>query len=269
MKTNQFFSIKRFGKYASCSIISNYRQTLLFWGAIWFAIFAISLLNMKGNYSNWNSEGWKVTLVFVFYISGLLNSGFAFTAFRSKERTITELMIPVSAFERFLYEFIDKIAVFLLLYPSIFYVSSSMAVGFRNALALPSKVSSATVNGISTFPFETVSLQKLTFNMEPGSFGMMFTLSVLAFILALAGSATFRKLPLIKTVVFVGLLLLTGIGYIYLVFEKWHLKQSWLVKLEHNVGSEQGFLMGTLVFAFIGLIALTFTYFKLKEKEAS
>ncbi|HOO84007.1 MAG TPA: hypothetical protein PLS94_05565 [Prolixibacteraceae bacterium] len=223
---------------------------------------------MKNTHSHWNSN-WDVIFMFGFYITGLLYSGFAFTAFRSKERTITELMIPVSAFERFLYEFIYKIVFFLLLYPSIFYVSSSMAVGFRNALAIPSKVSSATVNGISTFPFETVSFQKLTSDLEPGLFGMIFTLSVLAFVLALAGSATFRKLPLIKTIVFVGLLMLSVIGYTYLLFEKLKLDQSWMVKLEHNVSSEHGFLIGTLVFAFIGLVAMAFTYFKLKEKEAS
>ena len=267
MKTNQFFNIKRFGKYASCSFISNYRQTLLFWGAVWFAIFAISLLNMKGNYSNWNSEGWKVTFFVVFYISGLLYSGFAFPAFRSKERTITDLMIPVSSFERLLYEFIDKIIAFLLLYPAIFYAASCMAVGIRNTFTLGT--SHTTVNGVSTFPFETVSFDQLSSNLEPGLFGMLFMLSVLAFILALAGAATFRKLPLIKTIVFVGLVFLTGIGYSYLLFEKLKFSNPWIENLEHDLSAQQGFLIGKLIFAAIAVIALIFTYFKLKEKEAS
>jgi hypothetical protein len=266
MKTNHFFSIKRFGKYASCSFISNYRQTLLFWGSVWFAIFAISLLNMKSTHSNWNSN-WIVIFMFGFIITGLLYSGFAFTSFRSKERTITELMIPVSAFERFLYEFIDKIAVFLLLYPSIFYVSSSFAVGIRNSF--PGRVTSATYNNHTLFPFETFSFEKLTGDLEPELVTMIFTLSVLAFILALAGSATFRKLPLIKTVVFIGLVFLTGIGYFYLMLEKWQMKNPWISKLDNIIKEQNGFLIGTLVFALISLIALAYTYFKLKEKEAS
>ncbi len=266
MKTNQIFNINRFGKYASCSFISNYRQTLLFWGAIWFAVLAFSLLMMRGVHSNWNNEGWIVLFLLGFYIAGLLYSGFAFSAFRSKERTLTELMIPVSAFERLLYEFIEKIVAFIVLYPALFYVASSMAVGIRNSFAFVTK--HATVNGITTFPYETVSFNQLNSNLEPGLFGMLFMLSVLAFVLALAGSATFRKLPLIKMIVFVGLFLLTGIGYFYLLLEKLKLEKSWLTVLENKVTALQGYHLGTTVIAFIGLIALSYTYFKLKEKEA-
>jgi hypothetical protein len=266
MKTNQFFSFKRFSKYASCSFISNYRQTLLFWGAVWFAVLSFSLLNMRGHHSNWNNDGWVILFMLGFYIAGLLYSGFAFPSFRSKERTLTELMIPVSTFERLLYEFIEKIVAFMLLYPVIFYVASCMAVGIRNTFKFGTI--HATINGVTTFPFETVSFQQLNSNLEPGLFGMLFMLSVLAFVLALAGSATFRKLPLIKMIVFVGLLLLTGIGYFYMLFEKWNMKKSWIVEFEHKVTAQQGFHIGVTVFAIICLIAMSYTYFKLKEKEA-
>lgn len=267
MKTNQFFNFKRFGNYATCSIISNYRQTLLFLGAIWFAVLAFSLLDMRGRNSNWNIDSWMSIFLFGFYFSSLLYSGFAFTAFRSKERTLTELMIPVSSFERFLYEFIDKIIVFLLLYPAIFYAASSMAVGIGNMFTFG--ISHVTRNSVNTFPYETVSFYQFYSNFETGLFGMFFMLSVTVFVLAFAGAATFRKLPLIKTVVFIGLIFLTGIGYFYLLFEKWKLRQSWIANVENNVTAQQGFLIGTMIFAFISLVALVYTYFKLKEKEAS
>jgi len=267
MKTNQFFNTKRFVKYTKYSIISNYRQTLLFWGAIGFAILAISLLSMWRIHSSWNNEGWITLFLLGFYATGLLNSGFAFKAFRSKERTISELLIPVSTFERFVYEFITKIIAFLLLYPTIFYATSSIAVIFRNAI--PTQNSLATVNGLTTYPFNTISFEQLSGNLEPGLFGMLLMLSILVFILALAGSASFRKLPLVKTIVFVGLILLTGIGYLYLMLEKLHLRHPWVESLEHNLSAQQGFLIGKLTFASIAVIALIFTYFKIKEKEAS
>ncbi|MDA3881109.1 MAG: hypothetical protein PF436_12035 [Prolixibacteraceae bacterium] len=267
MKPNQIFNIKRFGKYANCSLISNYRQTILFWGAIWFAIFAFTLLDIRNPHSYWNHDGWIPLFLVVFYISGLLYTGFAFPSFRNKKRTLTELMIPVSAFERLLYEFVEKILVFIILYPAIFYISSSMAVGIRNAI--PFGAVHTEVNGLTTFPFETISFEKLTANLEPGLFVMLLILSVLGFVVAFAGAATFRKLPLIKTIVVVGLLFLTGIGYVYLLSEKLKFRHPWIELTEHNITEQQGFMIGTTVFAIITLVALAFTYFKLKEKEAS
>lgn len=267
MQSNQFFSLKRFGKYASCSFITNYRQMLLFWGAIAFGVLAISLLNMKSIHSNWNRDGWVPLFLAMFYVGGLLSTGFAFSWFRSRERTIAELMIPVSTFERFLYEFLEKVVGFLILFPTIFYVSSSLAVGIRNTFAFGA--TEATVNGRITFPFETISFEQLSSHTEPGLFGMLFVLSILAFVLAFAGAATFRKMPLIKTIVFVGLVFLTGVGYFYLMLEKLKLRHPWVENLEHDMTAQKGFLIGKLAFATIALIALTYTYFKLKEKEAS
>lgn len=267
MKTNQIFNIKRFRKYTSCSLIIHYRETLLFWGAIWFAIFVFTLLNIRNPHSNWNRDGWISLFLVVFYISGLLYTGFAFPSFRNKKRTLTELMIPVSAFERLLYEFVEKILVFIILYPAIFYISSSIAVGIRNAILFGAVHTE--VNGFTTFPFEPISFEKLSANLEPGLFGMLLILSVLGFVLAFAGAATFRKLPLIKTIVVVGLLFLTGIGYFYLLLEMLRFRHLWVELIEHSVTAQQALLIGSFVFAFITLIALLYTYFKLKEKEAS
>jgi hypothetical protein len=267
MKTNQIFSIKRFGKYASCSFISNYRQSVLFWGALTFTIIAISLFIMKGVHSNWNNEGWQPVFLSGFFIGGALYTGFAFPAFRSKERTQTELLIPVSTLERLLYEFLVKVIAFISLYPIIFYISSSLAVGISNTFRI--RIVNATLNGMSTFPFKTISYEKLFSQMEPGLFGMVFMLSVLIFVIAFAGAATFRKLPLIKTIVIIGSIIMTVIIYITLLFEKFKFRQSWLTYLEYNISAQQGFLIGTVIFAFITLIALVYTYFKLKEKEAA
>jgi hypothetical protein len=267
MKNIQFFNLKRFGKYSVCSLISNYRQTLLFWGAIWFAIFAFTLVIIFDSYSRWNNNGWILLFLVVFYISGLLYTGFAFPSFRNKKRTLTELMIPVTAFERFLYEFFEKIVVFFILYPSIFYLSSSMAVVIRNIFAF--EYTRAEVNGIKTFPFEIISFDKFYEHLEPGLFGMLFILSVLGFVIAFAGAATFRKLPLVKTIVVVGLLFLTGPGYFYLLFNKLNFRHPWIELIEHNITAEKGFMTGSIVFTIIALLALGYTYFKLKEKEAS
>jgi hypothetical protein len=267
MKTNQIFSIKRFGKYASCSFISNYRQSLLFWGALTFTLIALSIFIMRGTYSNWNSDGWEQIFIPGFYLGGAIYTGFAFPGFRSKERTQTELLIPVSAFERLLYEFLVKVIAFIILFPIIFYISSSLAVGISNTLHIGTV--SATLNGIETFPYKTISYAKLYNPMPQGFFSMICMLSVLVFVIAFAGAATFRKLPLIKTIVIIGSIIMTGITYFYLLVQNSVLRNSWPKYLENTFTQKQVFLLITLIFAFITLVALVYTYFKLKEKEAA
>jgi hypothetical protein len=266
MRANQFFNFDRFCNYTTCAIISNYRQIILFWGAVFVAIFFTALINSKGFYNN-NGSFMPIFLL-GFYISGLLYSGFSFKAFRSKERTVTELMIPVSTFERFIYEFVNVVS-FWLIFPIVFFMSKSLAfVTWRiffnsEVLLLKPTIANSSTNGLDYGFFISIS------GFEPGFLGMIFMISVSVFALAFAGAATFRKAPLIKTIVFVGSVLLSIIGYLYLIFEKCKLQQSWISNIEHNVTAQQGFQIGTIIFAFISLVALLYTYFKLKEKEAS
>lgn len=267
MKTNQIFSLNRFGRYAKCTFISNYRQTLLFWGAIIFIIIAISMFVMRSVHSGWNMRGWEPIFILGFYFAGAIYAGFAFPGFRSKERTQTELLIPVTNLERLIYEFFVKVIAFIILYPIVFYISSSVAVGIINTFHL--NTVNATLNDISTFPFKTISLASLIKPMPPGVFTMICMLSVAVLTIAYAGAATFRKLPFIKTVVFTGSVLLSGIAYISLISKRFSLENSWPNFFAHRFTEKQGFLIGTLVFAFITLVALVYTYFKLKEKEAS
>jgi len=266
MKTNHIFNYKRFCRYAKSTLALNFKQTMMMGGVIAISIFIISLIAMAQNPSYWNKDGWIPVFIVNYFVVGIIYAGFAFSQFRSKEKTIMSLMVPVTTFERFLYEFIEKIASFILLYPILFWVFSSLAVFTRNAF--PSKNSWVEVNGLRIYPFETISYQQPIANTEDGLILMFFTLSVFLFVIAFAGAATFRKYPLVKTIVFVGGVLAVTAGYFVLIFEKLRLNNPWIANLEHTMKAEQGFLTGTILFALMSLIALAYAYFKLKEKEA-
>lgn len=267
MKTNQLFNFKRFARYAKSTLALNFKQTMMMGGVIVISIFIISLIAMAQNTSQWNKEGWIPVFIVNYFVVGIIYAGFAFSQFRSKEKTIMSLMVPVTPFERFLYEFIEKIASFILLYPILFWVFSSLAVFVRNSI--PFEYTKIEVNGFKTFPFEIISYQQPIANTEDGLILMFFTLSVFLFIIAFAGAATFRKYPLVKTIVFVGAVLGIMIGYITLIFEKVQLRNGWIMYLEHSIKAEQGFMLGSIVLMLMSLIALFFAYFKLKEKEVS
>ena len=172
-------------------------------------------------------------------------------------------MLPITAFERFLYEFIEKFVVFIILYPLVYSVFSNFAVFIRSAFHTPMEA----VNGLITFKYFNV--QDVFKNNNEGITGILISLGLLLFTLAFAGSATFRKYALIKTIVIVGAIILTIIGYIYLLFEKMKLDNPWSKCILEHSTNNQRYTQMISVFILVSLVALTFAFFKVKEKEVS
>jgi hypothetical protein len=264
MKTNQTFSIKRFGKYIISNLTLTYRQTLLMWGALAVSIFLISLFALYTNSHNWH-EGHITMFVIISFIAGILYASFSFSSFRRKEKTTTSLMLPITAFERFLYEFVEKFIVFIILYPIVFSLFSNFAVFIRNTFHTPME----TVNGLVTSPFKYFQVQEVFKNNQDGVTGFLISLGLLLFTLVFAGSATFRKYPLVKTIVFVGVIILTIIGYFYMLVAKIKLDDPWIAGILEQSTVNQRFKLMSLVFILFSLVALTFAFFKVKEKEVS
>lgn len=265
METNQIFNYKRFGKYTKSTLALNFKQIIMMGGVLVISIFVLSLIAMAQNTSQWNKEGWIPLFIGIYFVGGIILAGFAFSQFRSKEKTIMSLMLPVTTFERFLYELIEKVASFILLYPVLFWIFSSLAVFVRNSFRVNNEW--IEVNGFRSFPFETISYQQPIVNAEDGLIPMFFALSIILFTIAFAGAATFRKYPLVKTIVFVGAVIGILAGYFALILEKFQLRNPWIANLEHTMTAQQGFLTGTILLTIISLIALAYAYFKLKEKE--
>jgi len=265
MKINQIFNCKRFGRYVKSTVMMSWKTSLMYWGTIATAVLVISLFNMANIYSSWNRQDWIPVFLILFFIGGIIYAGSAFSAFRRKERSVAALMLPVTAFERFMYELFSKVVLFFALYPVVFYLSSSFAVLVRNAL----QPKTLEIQKIDTFPFKLVPLQEL-FTQSPDSQPMIIlSLAVLAFVLAFSGAATFRKLSLVKTIVFVGAVMAAVAGYIYLLIEKLEIRYPWLEKLSDHWSKTQALTFVNLALGFVSLVALAFAYFKLKEKEVS
>jgi hypothetical protein len=264
MKTIQIFNFNRFGKYAKSTIAITYKQNLLAWGALVTFIFLASLIAMADNSSNWNRDGWIPLFLGIYFIAGIIYAGVSFAPFRSKEKTIMSLMMPVTPFERLLYEFLEKVVVYIILLPIVFYLFSTFALVFRNIFEPHQMV---TVNGINSFPFKPVSWSTLI-KASDGFFAAFFSLSVFLFSLSFTGAATFRKYPLIKTVVFVGVVLAVIAGYFVLIFQKLQLQNPWLESIGDHWSKEQGVTLMVSLAVVASLITLAFAYFKLKEKEA-
>ena len=265
MQTNTFFSFYRFARFAKHNLILNYRQLLMIWGALIVTIFFFCLFVIADDSSSWNaSQLWQFPYAMVFLGAGMIISGMAFSSFRSKERTLAALMIPVSAIERLLYELIEKVMLYVAMYPFVFYLFSNLAVWVRNAIDPNTQVKT---NGEVTFPFQYLSFSNLWENHE--GYFMVLGLGILAFLMAFAGAAVFRKYPLLKTILFFGGVVLVAIGYFYFLFGILRIDQPWFADIidqwEITINNLPYFLSAILVP--MGLIILTYSYFKLKEKE--
>ena len=263
MKTNNILNLKRFGMFAKSSIIINYKQNILLWGALVTFIFVASLLSMADNGSSWNRDGWMPLFIGTYFVAGIVFAGSSFPQFRNKEKTMMSLMTPVTSFERLLYEFLGKVVVFIILFPALFYLLSSFAVVVRNVFQ-PNQV--VTVNGVNSFPFHSISFDHLITGAD-GFFWAFFGLSIAVFSLSFAGTVVFRKYPLVKTIVFVGGVLAVTAGYFVLIFEKFHLINPWISNVADQVSKEQGIAILIALAATMSLITLAYAYFKLKEKE--
>ena len=271
MQTNQIFNFSRFGRYAKSTLILTYRQTLMIWGTIATSIFLLSLSFMILA-REWNNNKWIPAFFIVLFGGGIIYAGMSFPSFRKKEKTIAFLMVPVTALERFLFELLEKIVAVLIILPLFFQIFSSFAVFVRNA-AEPGKVTRVeytinnTVVNYQSFPFEYISWGSAIKSFEDGLLFMILSFAFFAFTLAFAGAATFRKYPLIKTIVFCGAVIAMVTWYLYILMEKIQLRHPWMENLEHQWSAQQGFMTGSIILIISSLIMLAFTYFKIKEKE--
>jgi len=264
MKTYNIFNLKRFGKFAKSSIIINYKQNLLLWEALVTFILVTSLLMIVDSGSQWNRDGWMPLFIGTYFVAGIIFAGSSFPQFRNKEKTMMSLMTPVTSFERLLYEFLEKVVVYILLFPALFYLMSSFAVVVRNVFQTNRVVA---VNGVNSFPFHSISFDHLITGAD-GLFWAFFGLSIAVFSLSFAGAAVFRKYPLVKTIVFVGGVLGVIGGYFVLIFEKFHLNHPWLESIVDHWSKEQGAAFMITFATLASLVTLAYAYFKLKEKEA-
>lgn len=272
MKTNQIFNFSRFGRYAKSSLILNYRQLLMSWGGMASVVFLLFLL-IAFTERSVRSDDMTMPFVILFFVAGIIFAGISFPAFRKKEKTIALLTTPASSLERFVYEFLEKIVAFVVFYPPVFYLASNSAIFIRNTMSLERTetveyVINGVVSKVQVFPYHYFSFNSFFESFPDGELKIIFSAAFLLFSIAFAGAATFRKYPLVKTIVFCGALIATVAGYMYFIMEKLRLQRPWITDLGDTWEKENAIAFACTILLLFGLIMLTYSYFKVKEKEA-
>jgi hypothetical protein len=210
--SNNIFSSKRFALLCKQHVIHHAEFLLLSVVAYIGVIFIVLSIAQVGNSLRPHDlDNFLSFLVGFVAIFGILYAGHAFPAFRSKESTINYLMVPASVLEKFVFEFISRIGIVILMLPLLYWATFHLQ-GYLFTLF---------TDGM----FRPVGLQHLVkLNMPNPDYPLLiYTLItsavMLALVLAFTGAAMFNKQPLVKSLFAVAVVVMFFIGYSYIVLE--------------------------------------------------
>src|SRR5665647_3805750 len=123
METNTIFSFQRLLLLFKQSLIINKKMigiTVAGFAGLLFIVLII--MQSAANFNNWSNQDSMATLIFIFFQMGILYAGYSFPVFRTKEKSMTYLMLPVNASEKFVFELLSRIVLFVVLMPFIYWV---------------------------------------------------------------------------------------------------------------------------------------------------
>ncbi len=197
-------------------------------------------------------------------IFGALYAGYSFPAFRNKENTITYLTLPASVLEKFLFEFVNRIFITLIVLPFLFWLMFNLE-GYTfelfNGLGL----------GFNPVGFSDLMAMDVPNDEVPfWARVMIVSISFLVFVLPFTGAAMFSKQPLVKTLFSIAIIIAFYVGFIYIVVEPLGLSEydideskMWLFPGDET----SAFQFLTVAAVLANLVMLSVAYLKVKEKE--
>jgi len=264
METNNSFSIQRLVLLCKQSMII-YKKPIGITLAGFSAIIFIALIVMQSaaNFRNWDNEDSTAAFIFLFFQFGFIYTCLSFPAFRSKEKSMVYLMLPASVSEKYTFELLTRIVLYIVLMPLLFWLV-------------------ANIEGIIVHSFiPELANYKFSFRdgflaiVKNGKFefwALILTIQgiLFVFIAPFTGASHFSKSPLLKTV-FTFLSIIAGYGFfVFLLVKGLGLEHI------HSMNNRVLFMNNTdsaLVFlgilsTLINLSLLSIAFFKLKEKEA-
>jgi len=263
MQTNNVFSIYRLMLLGKQSWITNKKQigyTLA--GFVGILVLVLLFFQSVNNFRNWENKSGEVMFIFLFFAWGIIYSGFSFPGFRSKEKTIAYLILPASASEKFVFELVTRIFIYILIMPLLFWCVANLE-GVVVHYFVPDLTNyrfSFSGFGISnTSPVKTEGW--ITYMIVQG---VMF-----AFITAFTGASHFSKSPLFKTIF---TLTIIGFGYAlysYLLFKGFNLKDFHPAndRVLFMRDKDDALVVFGIAMTLINLCLLAISWFGLKEKE--
>ena len=261
MKISNHLSMHRVLLLHKHYVYLNIKQILIVIGATIVSIAGfhtfMHLTNLRSLERTFINNYHIPVFLFAFFGGCLLWCGQAFPGFRSKEKSMDYLMTPASSFEKFLFEFINRLIIYLIFFPIIYWVVTNLVTGIFHQYN-PEYINYKFTYGDLINP-----------NWSTRESALAMSLGFLMFTLPFTGATYFQKLPLLKTILIVALLVGIYFGIGFLLVKGLHIQEYRLAngRLLFMYNAEDGKLAGIFAAILVNLAILAVGYFKLKEKE--
>jgi len=262
METNNIFSFSRFIQLCRQSFIIHKKLIGITMAGFSGFVFLFLMLVQIKNYASWNNNSYMITFLVMFFLGGTVYSSLSFPAFRTKQKSLTYLMLPSSASEKYLFEFLARIVLFIIVMPSLFWIMANIAGAIMH-------------HYIPEFLNYRFSFSKtlLSFAFQKGNTGWT-NLAIIqgwlfVFITAFTGASHFTKSPLVKTLFTLTLIAIGYALFTYLLVKGINIKGYTLendrLLFIHN--KNQAMVFFSLAITATNLCLLAIAWFRLKEKE--
>ena len=191
---NQFFSLRRF----SLLVWKHWADHKKRYGLSLFAFIGLLITwfvftILIGDDQTMSDEIQKVTYFFALFVAGTLYTSQYFRDLGGRARAINFLLVPASAFEKFLCALLYTVVLFFVVFTAVFYAVDLLMItlykSFSGAEGVADKVTVANVFPVKFFEFNDRAYIYLL---------LLFFAVQSAFLL---GSVFFRKYPFIKTII--------------------------------------------------------------------
>ncbi|MFC6861355.1 hypothetical protein [Zunongwangia atlantica] len=271
MGSNNIFNGKRFVNLVKQYLFHNYSGILLgvpVMFGISFLVIAFLQFVKRDNQSN--DQEFFLIFVFAYIIIGAFYIGSAFPAFRHKEKSLSYLMVPGSALEKYLIQFIFYPLLYLLAFPLLYFSAYQLSSGFIS-IVNPNFIAFDLLDF-----YQNISVARISNNGNIISEINYLSLQIsIGFSIAMAfffGATTFKKFATLKTlfglVIYIGLC----VGMMYFLLQKigwaaYHPKEELYLSPIGNGGDHEIISFLILGIFSFGLIFSIVAFLKIKEKE--
>lgn len=259
---NNSLNVKRIGLFYKQYYFINRNKLLLLLVATAGLIIGFHTFVHATNYPYLGGNGFQTqfhmnSFAIAMLIACLLWCGSAFPELRVKEKRMSYLIIPGTSLEKFTFEALNRIILLIIVFPIIYWLSTNLVTSIYHSFTADYED--------FLFTYHKIIPAKLS-GME---LALLISIGLFMFTIPFAGASCFQKLPLIKTIAILTLVIGLFVGYIFLVVEGFDLKEY---QPKNNrilfMRNEYDAQLAGFIAAIIGNITmLVISYFKLKEKE--
>lgn len=264
MKQNKYFSTQRFVRLFKNDLFINQKTYLFAPVGLLIAIYIFSLLGMRNSNPAYIQNAVYLPN-FMFYLLGIIALlSTSFPALKDQIKTTNYLLLPGSTIEKYLLQFVVRIAIFIPLALAIFWIGTHLA----KASLFLNPESGFDPSKIPDFYFSDLFKHVPSFRDKLVIVASIFSFATVLF----AGSAYFNRFALVKTAIVVAvvsfLVILTFVTFSHIFYPTethgFDMKLK-IYEIAEDINNLQlaAYLLGCLSWIFF----LVLGYFKLKEKE--